>query len=497
VPGDPHLWIDLPAREEPITFDGGGDARPPTIGLLRWAPGQRRTWRLTVALGPPARDAYGPLLRAMEHWGGRGWSPAPWVDAEEAASLAAEGLLRWHLRRDPAILIETATFDRDLAGRPIVGEDRLNMHVGWLSGTPCAAPLLAWGRRVGDAAAVEAATAVLDHIATGVSASGFLWGEWRADRGWSGGWNPSPGWVHLRTIGEATLFLGRALAAEAAHGATHPSWEDAWRANLDAIVRAADEADGRFGTYVDATSGRVMEREGTGALIWIPALLEGADRAVTMGRGDLATMWRAAARRAGEGYASDVEGERLAGAPEDIHLAPSSEDGYGALMAYTALAEREADPSTRAAWLDLARRAALWTMTFRLTHDTRWPDPSILATYGFRSRGADIASPSNQHLHAYGLVCLPDQLRLARLLDDPWLARRARDHVLAWRQLIARADGDLNARRGMVTERVYHTECFAPKGALLPLSHAWCLGLILGAALHELTHPDAFADARQ
>jgi hypothetical protein len=297
-------------------------------------------------------------------------------------------------------------------------------------------------------------------------------------------------------VGEATLFLGRALVAEAAHSVTHPTWEDAWRSNLDAVVQAADATDGRFGTYVDATSGAVMERDGTGALIWIPALLEGADRAAVMGRDDLAGAWRAAARRAGEGYAADVEAERLAGAPEDIHLAPSSEDGYGALMAYTALAEHEGDPAQRAAWLDLARRAALWTMTFRLTHDTRWPEPTILAAYGFRSRGADIASPSNQHLHAYGLVCVPEQLRLARLLDDPWLARRARDHVLAWRQLLARADGDLNARRGMATERVYHTDCFAPKGALLPLSHAWCLGLVLGAALHELDHPEDHRDAR-
>jgi hypothetical protein len=295
----------------------------------------------------------------------------------------------------------------------------------------------------------------------------------------------------MRTAGEATLFLGRALAAEAARGETHAAWIDAHRANLWAACAIADAADGRFATYVEGGTGAVMETEGTGGLVWIAALLEAADAAARAGHDADAAPWREAARRAGEAYAAEVTEERLVGAPEDVHLAPSSEDGYGAIIAYVALAEREADPERRARWLELALHATEWTMTYRLTHDVRWPELTIAERYGFRARGADVASPANQHLHAYGLICVPEQLRLAAMLGDDWVRRRARDHVLAWRQLIARADGDLNARRGMVTERVYHTDCFGPKGALLPLSHAWCLGLILFAALHELEDPDA------
>jgi hypothetical protein len=51
------------------------------------------------------------------------------------------------------------------------------------------------------------------------------------------------------------------------------------------------------------------------------------------------------------------------------------------------------------------RRAADWTLTFRYTYNTAFPPGTLLDLYGFATRGADNASPANQHLHAYGLVC--------------------------------------------------------------------------------------------
>jgi hypothetical protein len=38
----------------------------------------------------------------------------------------------------------------------------------------------------------------------------------------------------------------------------------------------------------------------------------------------------------------------------------------------------------------------------------------------------------------------------------------------------------------MVSERFYQTACFAPKGMLLTLSHAWCVGVLLHACEAEL-----------
>jgi hypothetical protein len=47
----------------------------------------------------------------------------------------------------------------------------------------------------------------------------------------------------------------------------------------------------------------------------------------------------------------------------------------------------------------------------------------------------------------------------------------------------------------MAPERYYQTNCFGPKGEIGPLSHAWCLGLLLWACdaaadLPELTEAD-------
>ncbi|MBO1329769.1 hypothetical protein [Streptomyces sp. VRA16 Mangrove soil] len=64
-------------------------------------------------------------------------------------------------------------------------------------------------------------------------------------------------------------------------------------------------------------------------------------------------------------------------------------------------------------------------------------------------------------------------------LDDPYYLRSARENLDCFRQFVARADGDFNAYRGMVSERFYQTECFQAKGMLLALSHAWSAGVLL------------------
>jgi hypothetical protein len=100
---------------------------------------------------------------------------------------------------------------------------------------------------------------------------------------------------------------------------------------------------------------------------------------------------------------------------------------------------------------------------------------------------------ANQHLHVYGLICVPELAWLGMASEDPWLVARARDHLVAARQLLVREDGELNGRRGMLPERIYQTDCFGPKGGIGMLSHAWCLGLLLGACEAARDIP-AFAD---
>ena len=356
-------------------------------------------------------------------------SKAAWMTVEEAAELAAYGLCRWHYKPDPARLIETRSFDG--------AQERDHMHVSWVSGAPYAYALLRHGRRVGSDEYVAAAEAVLDHIAGNLTPGGTYWPQWTHDRGWTWGWHPDHDRAHARTIADAALFMLRAGGR----------WEESARRNVAVAVRTQRE-DGALPAAHSIATGDAADWEGTAGMAWIPAL-------VAAGELD-------AARQAGAYYARF---DTWYGAPEDVDLAPTSEDGYAAVMAFVALEDWET-----------ARRAADWTLTFRYSYDVDFAKGTTLGDQDFKSLGANQASAANQHLQAFGLVCLPEFERLG----EPY-ATSARQHLECFRQFIARHDGDFGARRGMAAERYLQTDCFGPKGTVDPLSHSWCLGLLLYA----------------
>jgi hypothetical protein len=421
------IWLDFPYREEPLRYDGSEEPAPPDVQTYRWTPGE------TVALDFAQHG--GDWRSAMrELAGSRTRASAAWVSVEEAAELAAWGLFRWHYRPDPARLIETTHFDG--------ADERDAMHVSWVSGVPYAHALLHHGRRVGNEEYVRAAEAVLDHVAANLTPGGTFWAQWTAERGWATGWHAERTRLHARTLADATLFMLRAGGR----------WEAAAHANLD-VARRTQRDDGAFPAAHHVDTGEAVAWEGTAGIAWVPALVEA-------GQVD-------EARRAAEYYrAFDV----FYGAPEDVDLAPTSEDGYAAVMAFVAVED----------W-DAARRAADWMLTFRYTYDVAFDDDTVLGRHAFHTRGADQASPANQHLHAFGLICLPEMVRLARETGDAWYLERTRENLDCFRQFIARHDGDFGARRGMATERYYQTDVFDRKGGLLPLSHAWSIGVLLYA----------------
>jgi hypothetical protein len=423
--GRPLIWLDFPYREEPLRYDGSETPAPPDVQTYRWTPGE------TVELAFEQND--GNWRQALRLSDCQLLSPA-WVSVDEAAELSAWGLYRWHYRPDPPRLLETVGFDRD--------GNRDAMHVSWVSGVPYAYALLRHGRRVGNDDYVRAAESVLDHIADNLTPGGTFWAQWTADRGWTTGWHPDRSRLHARTLADAALFMLRAGGR----------WEAAARSNVD-VARRTQREDGALPAAHHVETGEAVSWEGTAGLAWIPALVEAG--------------YVDEARRAGEYYKGC---EFFHGAPEDVDLAPTSEDGYAAVMAYVALED----------W-DEARHAADWMLTFRYTYDVAFSPQTILGTYGFRTRGADQASPPNQHLHAFGLICLPEMVRLARATGDDHYLERTRENLDCFRQFIAREDGDFDAYRGMATERYFQTDCFAAKGMLLTLSHAWSVGVLLYA----------------
>lgn len=456
--GRATISLLFPYREFPITYYGSALPLPAEAATYVWRPGESRTLTLATCALPADRHAYAPLLREDRELRLPHAPVHPWEDVESAAGIAADGLYRWHYDPDPGVLLETAGFDREVSGTNGERVDRQAMHVGWVSGIPWAAALLEHGLRTGRPEHVAAASRVIGFICTNLSPSGTFWGTWYRGSGWSQSWTPVKDALHARTLGEATLFLVRALRSR-----PDPGWVAAARSNLDAMV-ARQRADGNLGTLHHAATGEVLSWSGASGLTWVAALAEtGEDR------------YLRAAVRAGEYYASFVADEFIYGAPEDVDLAPTSEDGYAAVIAYMALHRRTGERR----WLDLARRAADWMLTFRYTYNVRFGPRTPLGVYGFATRGSDQASPSNQHVHAYGLVCTAELIELSEALGDPYYAERAHETLACFRQLLPAADGDVNAYRGMITERYYQTDCFQPKGMYLTLSHAWSAGVLL------------------
>lgn len=479
--GVASVHLTFPFREGPVSYAGSGTPLPPETTTYRWSPGERISLRFAVYAMGPDRHAYAPILRE-EHERGRAGSPLrPWVGIEEAAELAAEGLYRWHYS-EPGVLLETVGFDREVSGRDGLSVDRQAMHVGWVSGIPWAHALLAHARRRGTPDTGAAAAEVIDFICENLSPSGTFWGVWYQEHGWSQSWSPTKHALHSRTLAEAALFLVRSLELGADVRAAHPGWVTALRSNLDAVV-ARQREDGNLGSAHHAQTGEVLSWEGAAGLTWVAALVEAE-------RWDDDGTYLAAAVRSGEHYAQFVDREFIHGAPEDVDLAPTSEDGYVAVMSYVALHRRTGE----ARWLDLARRAADWMLTFRYAYNTRFAEGTLLDVYRFATRGADNASPSNQHLHAYGLVCTAELAELSAATGDPYYAERAAETLACFRQFIARFDGDFNAYRGMASERYYQTACFQPKGMLLTLSHAWTVGVLLLGCEQALAWPSLLAD---
>jgi len=503
-----EVRLAFPYREEPVVYDGGEEPRPADRPTRAWRSGTTarltfRAYAVPVASRNPraVADVDREILDDVRSWLAPTVPLQPEIGADEMARLAADGLLRWHLRPGDRVLIETADFDRgdespdaEPGSRP---GDRLAMHVAWLSGAPAAGALLAHGFRTGRPDATEAGAVVLDHLAASLAPCGTFWGQWTPD-GWTKGWTPGRDAVHGRTVAEAVLFMGRAALAarDRMRGAARreTTWAAAVASNLRYVIE--HERDGMVPTDWDATTGEPLSWAGTSALAWVPALVEASASGVRdAGPGPSAATLLAVAKRIGARHAVDVEAGFLYGAPEDVDLGPTSEDGYVAIQAYVALAgaeARDSDPDPRITWrwVDLARRAADWALGFRFGYDVELPPESPLGRRHFRTVGGDLASPANQHLHAYGLICTADLVDLSRLTGDDRY-RLAALAAFAWAgQLLIRADGDLGGRRGMMPERVFQTRYDGPKGSIGPLSHAWCLGLLLHAAELAVADPE-------
>jgi hypothetical protein len=258
--GQATISLLFPYQEYPVTYYGSALPLPAQAATHVWRPGETHVLTLATCALPADRHAYAPLLREDRELRLPGAPIHPWEDVESAAGIAADGLYRWHYDPDPGVLLETAGFDREVSGTNGERVDRQAMHVGWVSGIPWAAALLEHGLRRGRPEHVAAAERVIGFVCANLSPSGTFWGTWYRHSGWSQSWTPVKDALHARTLGEATLFLVRALRLR-----PDPEWLAAARSNLDTMV-ARQRPDGNLGALHHAVTGEVLSWSGASGL---------------------------------------------------------------------------------------------------------------------------------------------------------------------------------------------------------------------------------------
>lgn len=474
-----RISLCFPYAEEPAAHVlTEGDTIATDVAAAALLPGETLSFAFRLYAADGGLHSYNVPVRELYAKMKAGNPLHPWMSLNEAEALAAHGMYRWHYDEGLRIFKDTVGFD-DIVSRIAGGMDgQAQMHIAWCNGIPHAYILMRYGVRAGNEAYAEAGRNVIEKALEGMAESGIPYPRWSAGRGWYGSERvPGDPRIHARTMSEAALFLLRAYLFELAQGREHGNWREAIVKWIDFALSIQRE-DGSFGCYYSIGRRAVDEWDGCGGILWIPVLVEAH-------RHFHNEEWLYAAQRAGAYYERFVRDEYVYGAPEDVYLTPTSEDGYNAVWAYLSL--YEADANTQ--WLELAKMGADWTMTFRWCYNVRFPDYTILGQYDFRTRGGDIASPCNNHIHNYGLIILPEMLRLYRHTGDEYYLERTADNLACFLQFIAREDGDFNAGRGMVTEHWYHTNWIRPKGSLLALSHIWCIGMALYAAM-EAREPE-------
>jgi hypothetical protein len=510
VDGRPMLVAALPARERPYR-PVGHDYTMPRVEPSVANHARSISWSVRVIrLVGPCSAILGFLqdnYHAQE-------STLSKVPASACALATRNALMKWHYHPQDHYFRYTVAFDR--VGQQIAEAmggslDRHEMALGWVSGWVVFEALLEWTARHPDAEALQAVADVWRTLTDSglCSPSGYWWTRFAPSRGripsifdskaaggMDGNWMPDPNHLHLRTLGDAIWRAARSLRK---HGDLLPFAGDL----MEQVVEQAGKVAALAGRgwplplSVDARTGEPAGLHGTAGMIWISVWAELAALGRWTDPGLIA--------QGLDHHRADVESGQLFGAPEDVGECVTSEDIYIAVNAYLdgyRLTRRPED-------LETAVQAARWLYIWRKSFDHPLDPRTILGVYQLRSRGGDLASFKNNHLHLYGLDVEESLLELAQLTGDTRWRQLAEDHWRFAAQLTPLVDGQFNGYEGMVTEQFYFIDWSAlgnsvrlfeddqrrsnydvgphyrNHGNLAGFSHAWCTAFVLRCALRR------------
>ena len=483
----------------------------PVTGASQVGTSRRIAWAVRAMRIEGDRTSLLDLLQSNYHATGKAAAPLP---AADLARVTRNALLNWHYHPESHYFRYTVAFDRvgqQIAEAYGASLDRHEMALGWVSGWVVFEALIEWAVKYQDTAALDAVESTWQSLTTAgvVSPSGYWWTRFapprgrapgifdsRSPDGFDGNWMAKPDHLHLRTLGDAVWRAARSLRR---HGANLRCAE----ALLGQVKRQSElVADlARRGwpipLSVDARTGKPAGLKGTAGMIWISVWAELA----AIGE------WTDTALIAQglDHHRADVESGQLFGAPEDVGECVTSEDIYIAVNAYL----DGYRVTGRAEDLQTAIAAARWLYAWRKSFDNLIDPRTLVGVYQLRSRGGDLASFKNNHLHLYGLDVEESLLELARLTGDDRWRELAEDHWHFAAQLTPLVDGQFNAYEGMVTEQFYFIDWSAlgnsvrlfeederrsnydvgphyrNHGNLAGFSHAWCTAFVLRSALRR------------
>ena len=294
-----------PFQERPVRYDGAAPAAASARAAAPVGARETRTIEARVFVGPPGRQAFAPILRALDPWlaaaSGGGHSP-PAGDAvgkpRRRRRARGGGSPALALAPRGGVLLETAAFERgpgDHAAGEVPG-DRLAMHVAWLSGVPAATALLAPRPPDGARSRVASRPRGPRPSAPTSRRAGTFWGQWTASDGWTKGWTPGEDAAPRPHDRRGDLFLGPR------RGAAPPGRAPVvgGREPNAPLHRPAQRDDGALGR---AWNGRPVES-------WAgrrPAS-PGCRRCVEGAAASGSRAWRDVARAAGAHYAASSPG---------------------------------------------------------------------------------------------------------------------------------------------------------------------------------------------
>jgi len=508
--GRPVLVASLPANERPYR-PVGHDYTVPLKGESVSICERRITWSVRAVRLEGEKDSILGFLQENYH---ACKDRAFELPAADFAEVTRNALINWHYHSLEHYFRYTVAFDRvgqQIAEGAGASLDRHEMPLGWVSGWVVLEALIEYAAKRGDAAALQSVEAVwknLDSVGL-VSPSGYWWTRFAPARGGAlpvfaaksangmdGNWMSDPDHLHMRTLGDA---VWRAVRSLRRHGEVL-SFSSALRDQVLAQARQVAELARRgwpLPLSVNALTGEPAGLRGTAAMIWISVWSE-LEAMGLMENGELIA-------RGLDHYRSAVESGELFGAPEDVGECVTSEDIYIAVNAYLDGYRVTGCPED----LRTATQAAKWLYTWRKSFNHSLDPRTIVGAYGLRSRGGDLASFKNNHLHIYGLDVEESLHELAGLTGDARWKELAEDHWKFSAQLTPLVDGHFNAYEGMVTEQFYFIDWSAlgnsvrlfeederrsnydvgphyrNHGNLAGFSHAWCTAFVLRSALRR------------